>query len=222
MVSLSVALFAMWLVFWVWYPSPLDNALGVAGIFVLMLCIDVIIGPLLTLIVARKEKRTLKMDLLTIGILQLIALIYGLFIVAQGRPVWIVYDSGRFEVVQAYEALVDPDAATTLSAFYLGLTGPVWAAASDSVPASASKGDVYYRAAYLRDYDEKVAVGVGARAYPLVVLNRFNDPREVDAILSNYPEADSFVPVAAKLKSLVVVINKKEGRPIAVVDLSPW
>lgn len=223
MVSLLVALLAMGLVFWVWYPSPLDKALGVASIFLLMLCIDVIVGPLLTLLVAKKGKKTLRMDLVTIGIIQLLALAYGLYMVAQGRPVWIVYDSGRFEVVQAYEAVFESDDSLASNAFQLELTGPVWAAVSDSVPSSVANGDAYYRAKFLRDYDEKIAVSAGTRAYPIAVLKRFNEPRKVDAILSSYPEADGFIPIAAKQKSLAMLVSKKAiGRPIAIVDLSPW
>ncbi len=47
-------------------------------IFLLLLLIDVVLGPLLTLIVYKKGKRTLVMDLAVIAALQLAALTYGL------------------------------------------------------------------------------------------------------------------------------------------------
>lgn len=221
LVSFVIALLSVCLVFWLWYPSPLDKALGVANIFLLLLCIDVIVGPLLTLIVAKQGKKTLKMDLLTIGVLQLVALAYGLYIVAQGRPVWVVYDSGRFEVVQAYEAVVD-SANLSQDSFRLGFTGPVWASVVDSIPASVGRGEAYYQSAFLQIYDAGVAAKVASNAIPFDVLKRFNKPETVASILSSYPEANAFVPLAAKEKALSVLVDKDSGQPIAIVNLSPW
>lgn len=221
LVSFVIAILSLYLVFWVWYPSPLDKALGVQDIFLLLLCIDVIVGPVLTLIVAKKGKKTLKMDLLTIGVVQLLALTYGLYIVAQGRPVWMIYNFGRFELVQAYEAVLNPNNSSS-NIFYLRVTGPVWGAVTDSPPESIDKKKAYLRAEFLRLYDEKAAANVGAHSLPLAVLKRFNDPEQVDAILSAYPEADRFVPMAANQKSVSVLVDQETGIPIAIVDLSPW
>lgn len=221
-VSFAIALCALFVVFSLWYPAPLDKALGVVSIFVLLLAIDVIVGPLLTLLVAKQGKKTLKMDLLTIGVIQFLALAYGLYTVAQGRPLWLIYDAGRFEVVQAYEAVLDSNDRSSPKVFHLGLVGPVWGAVANSVPSSIAKGDAYYRGEFLQVYDEKVAANVGIHSLPLAVLKRFNDPAKVDSILRVYPEANGFVPMAAKQKSLSVLVNKEVGRPIAIVDLSPW
>lgn len=222
LVSFVIALLSVFLVFWLWYPSPLDKALGVTNIFLLLICIDVIIGPLLTLVIAKQGKKTLKMDLLTIGILQLAALTYGVYIVAQGRPVWMVYDSARFEIVQAYEAVSYPANSSSSGSFHLSMTGPVWCAVSDSAPAFAGRGEAYYQAEFLQAYDEKIAIKVGSSALQLELLNRFNDPAKVSSILSVYPEANRFLPLVAKNKSLVVLVSKDKGYPIAIVDLSPW
>ncbi len=222
LVSLLIAILSVGLVFWLWYPSPLDKALGVANIFFLLLSIDVIVGPLLTLIVAKQGKKTLKMDLLTIGVVQLMALSYGLYMVAQGRPVWLVYDVDRFEVVQAYEAVVAPKDSPSPGGFYAGITGPVWGAVIAQLPATIAKGDAYYKAEFLQAYDATIAARVGAHARAFGVLKVFNGPAKVDAILAAYPEADAYVPMAAKEKSLCVLVNKAKGEPIAIVDLSPW
>lgn len=217
-VSFIIALLSLCVVFLLWYPSPLDTALGVADIFLLLLCIDVIVGPLLTLLVAKQGKKTLKMDLFTIGALQLAALSYGLYIVAQGRPVWIVYDNNRFEVVQAYEAVIQPD---YLSQFRLQMTGVRWGAVIDSVPAYIGKGNAYYQQEFLQAY-EAVALNAGSRAIPLELLKRFNDHAKIDELLRLYPEADSYIPMVAKEKALTVLVKKTVGEPIAIVNASPW
>ncbi|WP_313056119.1 hypothetical protein [Pseudomonas lopnurensis] len=81
-VSAVIALLAVLLVFHIWYPAPLHEALGVTHIFLLLLLADVILGPLLTLVVFKIGKKTLIMDLAVIACLQLAALAYGLWTVA--------------------------------------------------------------------------------------------------------------------------------------------
>ena len=220
LVSLLVAVVSLLVVFGVWYPSPLDAGLGVASIFMLLLCIDVVIGPLLTLVVARQGKKTLKADLAVIALLQVTALAYGLYTVAQGRPVWLVYDHNRFEVVQAYEAVT---AAAAPDAPPLTFTGPQWAAVTAD-PAATANRDAFLQQAFLRGYgaDAGRNAQAGAHAVPLAVLQKFNDPAQVDALLRPYPAATGYIPMIAKEKTLVVLVNKADGLPIAIVDLRPW
>ena len=62
MLSFLVALLVVGLVFFIWYPSPLATAVGVTYIFLMLLVIDVILGPLLGLLVY-KEGALLHKDL---------------------------------------------------------------------------------------------------------------------------------------------------------------
>lgn len=102
-VSVAVALMSVGLVYGVWYPTPLSNALEVGPIFIMMLGIDIVLGPLLTLIVYKPLKKTLKFDLTVIACIQLAALLYGLNTVASGRPAYMVFTKDRFDLVLAYE-----------------------------------------------------------------------------------------------------------------------
>ena len=47
LVSLLVAMGSVYLVFQVWHPSPLQQAVGVTSIFLLLLTVDVVSGPCL-------------------------------------------------------------------------------------------------------------------------------------------------------------------------------
>lgn len=57
LISLVIAIFVMGFVFFVWYPSPLASAVGVIHIFLMLLVIDVILGPLLGLLVYKEGKK---------------------------------------------------------------------------------------------------------------------------------------------------------------------
>ena len=105
-ISFLIALLVIGLVFFVWYPAPLAKAVGVTNIFLMMLAIDVIVGPILGWLVYQEGKKTLKFDLSVIILIQIAALCYGVFSIEQGRPAWLVYNVDRFELVRKNE-LVD-------------------------------------------------------------------------------------------------------------------
>jgi hypothetical protein len=87
----------------VWYPAPLPRLQGVPAILGLLALVDVVVGPMLTLVIAsaKKDRRQLTRDLAVIGTVQLAALIYGVHSVFVARPVFIVFNVDRFDAVLA-------------------------------------------------------------------------------------------------------------------------
>ena len=79
-----------------WYPGILfDTGNGWKAI-ALIVGIDLILGPLLTLIVFNHNKNTLKMDLWIIALVQTAALIYGTWTIHSSRPLAIAYVNKSF------------------------------------------------------------------------------------------------------------------------------
>lgn len=101
--SLAVAALAALLVFIVWFPHPYREVSGGRELFGLIVAVDVVLGPLLTFIVfnCAKPRAELRRDLGIIVALQLAALGYGLWTVFQARPVYLVHEVDRFQVVTA-------------------------------------------------------------------------------------------------------------------------
>ena len=99
--SVILGLCAAALVFLVWYPNPLHKAAGVTHIFLLLLLVDVIVGPVVTLIVFNRAKPELRRDLVIVLLLQLSALAYGMYTVFVPRPAYLVFAADRFDVVYA-------------------------------------------------------------------------------------------------------------------------
>lgn len=100
-ISVAIAALAAWLVFAVWYPYPYREISGGRELFLIVVTVDVILGPLLTLAVfdTKKPVKTLRLDLAVIGLFQLAALVYGLWTVVVVRPVHLVFEIDRFRVV---------------------------------------------------------------------------------------------------------------------------
>jgi hypothetical protein len=86
-----------------WYPPPLFQAMGGAGLAFIVIGVDVVMGPALTLVVFRSGKRGLKFDLAVIAALQLAALAYGCHIVELARPAFLVFVKDQFQVCAVAE-----------------------------------------------------------------------------------------------------------------------
>jgi hypothetical protein len=82
-----------------WYPPPLFFADGGWNVIQIAGCVDVVIGPVLTLIVFKPGKKNLKLDLAVIASLQFVALAWGVHLMYQERPLFLAYAEGRFGTV---------------------------------------------------------------------------------------------------------------------------
>ncbi|MFD2273550.1 hypothetical protein ACFS07_27565 [Undibacterium arcticum] len=71
--------------------------------FLLVVGIDVVLGPLLTLVVFKVGKKSLKFDLAVIALLQLGAMVYGVSTLLEARPAYVAALGDQFQVVQASE-----------------------------------------------------------------------------------------------------------------------
>lgn len=89
------------------YPWPTDDILGVWRIYSVLLIVDVVSGPLLTLVVASsfKSRRELTIDISAIVMIQMLALVYGLHTLYVSRPVAFVFEQDRIVVVARNEIL---------------------------------------------------------------------------------------------------------------------
>lgn len=104
-ISALVVILSAGFVFILWYPYPYREISSGGDIFTLIAIVDLILGPLITLIVfnKRKPKVELLRDLSVIAVIQIFALAYGIWTMAVARPVHLVFEIDRFRVVHAIE-----------------------------------------------------------------------------------------------------------------------
>jgi hypothetical protein len=78
-------------------------------VVLVMICVDVVLGPTLTFIIAnqKKSRRELTRDIGIIVAVQLCALTYGSAQLWSGRPLYYAYSEGVLQLVQAYD--IDPN-----------------------------------------------------------------------------------------------------------------
>ncbi len=124
--SCAVAVVAAMLVFGIWYPYPYREISGGRELFLIVVTVDVIMGPLITLAVfdRRKPMSELRRDLVVVGSLQLLALAYGLWTVSLARPVHLVFEYDRFRVVHAVDVPDELLSQTPAGLTAMPLAGP--------------------------------------------------------------------------------------------------
>lgn len=99
--SLLVACLAAVLVLWVWYPHPYGLLSGGLSLFLILVSVDVVCGPLLTFVLfnPRKSRRELWTDMSLVILVQLAALAYGMHTTYEARPLYLVHEVDRFRVI---------------------------------------------------------------------------------------------------------------------------
>jgi hypothetical protein len=236
-VSSAVAAAVLALVLLAWYPTPLPALLGVEAILLLMLGVDVVLGPLFTLLVFDRRKRNLRWDLATIAALQLAALAYGLHTVHQGRPAFLVFVKDRFEVVSPADLKPEARAAARGNAFAsTDPLAPRWVAArlpesaverSEILLQSITEGrDAQHHPRLYVDYPAESAAAL-ERALPIERLRQLNPQRsaEIDAALAATGRpagALRYLPVRGPARDGAVLIDAADGRVLKVVAIAPW
>ncbi len=124
--SLLVAAVAGALVFLLWYPYPYREVSGGRELFFLVVAVDVVLGPLITLAIFNRAKAwpVLRRDLITVAFVQLAGLAYGLWTVEQARPIHLVFEIDRFRVVHAVDVPEEIADKAPPEVRFAPLTGP--------------------------------------------------------------------------------------------------
>lgn len=227
LVSLVVASAVAALVFGVWFPGAYRDLAGGTRLLSLIVTVDVVMGPLLTLAVydRRKSANHLRKDIATIAGLQLAALFYGLYSVQLARPVALVFENDRFRVIAAAE-VVEKELPDALPAFRsLPWNGPRLIAIrkteagkerNDALTAAIFDGvDTSQRPGFWIPYDAAVRDTSLKIARPVtVLLDRYAGDRdqllaELGLMGVSVNEA-RFLPVRARVDAVAILDQQGE------------
>lgn len=237
-ISGIIATVVLALILLLWYPHPLFAAVGGQQVLLILLAMNVTLGPLVTLIVfnAKKSRNALVLDLSVIATLQVVAFIYGMTAVFHARPVFVVFSRDSFDLVTA-NMLADEDIVSAKHPDYrsLPLTGPIYVYSEmpvdikerNEVALSAFSGkDLPQFPQYYMPFSEHQAAVVGA-AKLIAKLKKQNPEHgtEIDDVIRGIglSEADlAYVPLRAKHEYLTVLVSKRDGRVLAMLRVNPW
>lgn len=232
--SLLVAASAAFLILYLWFPWPYRTISGGDSLLVLIMVVDIVIGPLLTLSVfnLKKPRSELVRDLAVIGVLQLAALSYGIYTVFQARPVVLALEVDRFRVTSANDVAQNELPGALQEYRSLPLTGP--RLVNTAVPRADQRADAIMmgiggvdlgsRPSYWRPWD------ASARALTI------KTGKPVAAWLASHPEHAAvvqtavartglpverllFLPVLARRTDWSVLVDRQSGDPVGFAPI---
>jgi len=239
-ISVAIAALAATLVFAVWYPYPYREISGGRELFMIVVSVDVVLGPLLTLAVfnVKKSVKLLRLDLTVIGLFQLAALAYGLWTVAVVRPVHLVFEIDRFRVVHAIEVPREELGQAPAGLATLPLTGPTLLSVRD-FKNDKERSDMTFdalagkplgaRPGFWQRYDQGKAQ-ILARAKPLEDLKKRFPAQvgEIDAALKSASGGSGktgpigYIPMVGRKTFWTVLLDTNTAEVIAFVPIDSF
>lgn len=230
-ISLLVGLVLLALSWFMWYPAPMLMAIGGHEIFLLVVGIDVVLGPLLTLVVFKSGKKTLKFDLAVIALLQIAALVYGVSTLLEARPAYVAALGDKFQVIQATEVT---DANLAKAKTSLPWRGPRWVGTKaptgrydiDAVNDVTTVGGGRGHFPQIHVPYDSMAKELIQRAQPIAALKKINSAQaaEIDAWLAKHgytEQTAKFQPIKISASEFVVMIDAKTAAVIGIAPFKP-
>ena len=220
----------------VWFPPPFFLAAGGSHLILILAGVDVVIGPVLTLLIYKPGKRTLIFDLTVIGVVQISALLYGAYSIYLARPAYVVFAVNQFEVVSAADIPAEEQIKAVLPEFKHSPTGRFRVAAA-RLPANVDEQqrilfaslvghDLSHFPQHYVGYESESRT-IAERAKPIGVLKLLNPGRE--GKIDNWIELNGktaavvgFVPVRGVKQDFAALIDRNTGALLDFGLFNPW
>jgi hypothetical protein len=231
-ISVAIALLVILAMLFLWYPSPYFQAMGGGSLLMLVTGVDVVLGPLITLIIFNTKKKSLKFDLTCVAIVQIVALAYGVSTMFQARPVYTVFNKDRFDVVIAADMSDKERAKVTDAAFKsIPLTGP-------QIVLMETPTD-------MKEIQRMLESGVDSRAFSQYYVAYESKAKEAAAVakpIAEWQKAHAaateklktflatkafdeskvgFLPLYTRNEDMTVVLDKETGKILAIAPVVP-
>jgi hypothetical protein len=234
LLSLTIVSSVFALVFFVWYPTPFFAAVGAWSIIRILVGVDLVLGPALTLIVFKPGKRLLIVDVVVIAIVQISALIYGVTVLYQERPQFAVFALDRFHILSEQD--VPEELRAPFDWIQKPVSGPLLASArlpetleerqrllEETVFGGAP--DIEQRPSLWVPYAEDIEAII-RKAYPIGLMLASESSRaRVERLIARLGAEESalgFYPILSVKNDACIIVDLNTGELLDVLDIDPW
>lgn len=213
-----------------WYPAPLNAALNINQLILLIVAINVGLAALLTVLFFNPTRKDHKFNMRVISLIQLAVFAVGFYYFVQVRPAWLVQHQDRVYVVQPAFAIY-PSHMNVFEQFKAQPWGkPVLKTVKFSefkfkrntqLQQSVVGEGVEYQPQEFSDYEQHFAA---SNAQPLLGLRQFNTQNEIDTAIKPYAQqAQLWLPLRSSVNGQdMVALLDAQGAMLGIVALRPW
>lgn len=223
--------FSYIIIFKVWYPQPLNIAMGIEKIYFLFLVVNLIICPILTFLVSKRGKSKVKLgfDVIVIVVLQLFFYLFCMSTLEKTRPAWLVFVVDDIELISPIDVDINKESKSDFkSSFFKKPQWVVAAYSNNPIERQKQKEDEMFYGinistkieTFQKIENQKFALLF--KLHPISNLNNFNKDVDIlNDIVKKYPATAGWLPVKSPKQDMVALFNK-DGVPIEVVNFRPW
>ena len=234
-ISAAIIAVVFMLIFFYWYPRPYFEANGAWSVIRVLVIVDLVMGPLLTLVLFKKGKPGLVFDICMVALVQVAALVYGIQVIYGERPYYLAFAVDRFEVIGKVE--IDQSQLNYPELKLKPKKGPIlvftdfpkdkkerekflFSVVMDGQPDLERRPEYYHP--YLSHKDKVIE-----KAKPLRELIERDEKNklEIDKFLDRQGGSQEdylFLPLVGKNNDLALAIDKVTGLPVDGISADPW
>jgi len=232
--AIVVSLFLA-LTFFVLYPPPLFEVEGTRSAIQVLLGVDIVLGPLLTLVVFKPGKPGLKFDMAVIIAIQLGGFMYGAHVIVSERPAIVSFAVDRFVVIPAADTEEMAMDKLDSKQVKLKAIGPTYVYAE--MPENPAEHDLVFgplegkpdlerRPEFYRDFHANIARSFDKAIDLKKYVKNYEDARdEVESYLKSsgksYEDIAAY-PVSGKQHDVVMVVDKQSTQLAGFIAINPW
>lgn len=231
----SLLVLAFVLVRYLWFPGGYFGISGVAKLFLILVAVNLVVGPGLSALLYKPGKWGLKFDLIVIACVEVSILGWAMHEILERRPAFVVFAVDRFEAVTISEVNLDPVKNSPLAA--TPGYGPrlIYARLPTDVDVMnrlidetvfEGKKDIERRPKFWRPYAQGIATAKAA-AIPISNLLSPNDRRAAYIqrwLAQQDRQADEYLylPIQGRSADGIMILHADIGFPVAVLPVNPW
>jgi len=231
-ISIAIFLCLLALLLGYWYKPPFFDLEDGPRAVQIIIFVDLVLGPLLTLIVFKPGKPGLKFDLTLIAVFQLSALIYGMWMVQIARPVTVFLSYDALYIVsyrtikESHIPKADIDKIIGLEPtfFYIDLPKGQPGSVSDSMQAFKEGRAIEYIYSYAAPLSFSNKKQTSTIAIDIEQYTASNN--EWSAILQNFMAihkrtfaTTTFLPIKGRRGNYILAVDNKDGEIIDYLQI---
>ncbi len=214
------------------YPDFYFHAEGGWAATKIVILVDLVLGPLLTLVVFKAGKKGLKFDLAVIALIQVTALVYGSHILYSERPAYLAFAIDRFEVASAVDVDYSEFKHTVLAVGPLSAPKTVYVKPPQGAERQqlfqqllAGGKDLYLLARYYRTFPDHIAMVTPRQLDTTQLFQVPGNRLKLFAMLKKYGGTKSdyiYFPLEGNSNSMLAVVALETGIVITALKIDPW
>ena len=220
-------------VMYFWFPLLYIDVTNFKEIAIILIAVDLILGPLLTFVVFNPKKKSLRFDLSVIVSVQLIAMSYGLYTIYLTHPVYITYFDNGFNIVTAKQATPEKSKFKNLKVSKFSSSTFTYMEVDDmsrgKLFEEAMNGgrDIEAHAEYYQPYEENISKILSKSLNSKLIMDSHEKTIKEKlnnlSITKDKPISDfAYLPLIGPSKDAIIILDKITAKPVATIITDPW